>query len=1200
MDPIYQQPPSSSSSYYGAMNHSNPSSTHSSPRSYPSDLPSSSSYPSNSYGHSQTYPIPNGSAYPQSSYTSQQRRPAPKNASYSSPAYTSNSYGGPVPLQVSTSTSTEHDPNERTARPGNAHKHAMFHSLSVPLPSSSAISLPPSNGSSTSLIGGTAMTEEPSQDTQTNDYTASTPGLSQGLTRALTALEQERLAHLDRLKFFLATAPSRWDTAAPSSSSFSSSSSLPSSTTNSLFTNTTGAGGPTGYSAFPPHEPYHAPPHPALNRFLLPTQECVTCVLWNGLYHITGTDIVRALVFRFEAFGRPVRNMKKFEEGVFSDLRNLKPGVDACLEEPKSPFLDLLFKYQCIRTQKKQKVFYWFSVPHDRLFLDALERDLKREKMGLEPTTQIVGEPALSFTYDPKKSLYEQFSKAQGAREGEGELEAAVRRATEEGQMDSDSNNGMQDDMEGVEGGTTGESEMSDAGDDEQVDPVARQKKLSALQGANGMFVSLPGGSPSYKQRKKKGSKASGLRKGSEDYDERGRGRSVGGGGGDRYSSVSASRERIPRPMHTSMLEEFGENGYLARVEKEPTAAELFRKQAAGELLPGTGVPKKQREQAVVGEVGVFYSGGGPAAPVPTQPISYAALQQPSMHHRGRSHDEGHRNAYAGSAASGSMSAGYNTTSFPASQVHIQNQQQSNLAALNMTATSHYEAVSADGKMKAFVCPLFSCGRLFKRMEHLKRHLRTHTMERPFSCPKCKKKFSRSDNLNQHLRTHERSGPGSGTDEFENGEDADASGSGEGSTGQGSGSDEDNVAYASGSVAGIGGVDIFGNPSGEMEMLNAYSMLGANAYNAVGGLDVNMCEVDVGDVREVSGDEEGLIMRTGAGAAMGYGQQPEGFYGTSSVPTTGSGMLFSGNQSDFTDSQWASRPPAGSAFGANATPPVGNLPHIRNNANRASFHAMRPTPPPSSGSSASSYGDDYVTSISAPSHKQAFDHSSLYPPSMLGDSLPGGAGPMRRHRSMTPSIARNGEPVRRPLTANSGEFAGVAGGSPGSVSSVSSSSRGYHPYAYGSTSRAGSTHSSPSVYPIPLAADQYQRRSESRNSSYGGALQEQMRQMMSMNLDQSAGEQPVPGAGAAPSFGETIFRTESPASFPQTESPAPYAMELPMQFTGESYGHTTQHAATMPAQFDKHGQYSSNAIMNSQDQQYATHGGYYPQQHVTL
>lgn len=30
-----------------------------------------------------------------------------------------------------------------------------------------------------------------------------------------------------------------------------------------------------------------------------------------------------------------MKHTKKWEEGVFSDLRNLKPGVDACLEEPK-------------------------------------------------------------------------------------------------------------------------------------------------------------------------------------------------------------------------------------------------------------------------------------------------------------------------------------------------------------------------------------------------------------------------------------------------------------------------------------------------------------------------------------------------------------------------------------------------------------------------------------------------------------------------------------------------------------------------------------------------------------------------------------------------------------------------------------------------------------------------------------------------
>ncbi|BFZ52984.1 hypothetical protein PYCC9005_000006 [Savitreella phatthalungensis] len=148
-----------------------------------------------------------------------------------------------------------------------------------------------------------------------------------------------------------------------------------------------------------------------IRRYLLPTGEYVSCVLWRNLFHITGTDIVRALTYRFQAFGRPVKNVKKFEEGIFSDLRNLKPGTDASLEEPKSPFLDLLYKNNCIRTQKKQKVFYWFSVPHDRLFLDALERDLKRERMGLEATTVAVAEPALSFVFDATQSLYEQLTK---------------------------------------------------------------------------------------------------------------------------------------------------------------------------------------------------------------------------------------------------------------------------------------------------------------------------------------------------------------------------------------------------------------------------------------------------------------------------------------------------------------------------------------------------------------------------------------------------------------------------------------------------------------------------------------------------------------------------------------------------------------------------------------------------------------------
>jgi transcription factor STE12 len=116
-----------------------------------------------------------------------------------------------------------------------------------------------------------------------------------------------------------------------------------------------------------------------IKKFQLKNGDYIHCVLWNLHFFITGTDIVKILVWRFQNAGRSLASLKKFEEGVFSDLRNLKPGIDATLEGPRSEFLEFLYKNGCIRTQKKQKVFYWYSVPHDALFCDALERDLRRE-----------------------------------------------------------------------------------------------------------------------------------------------------------------------------------------------------------------------------------------------------------------------------------------------------------------------------------------------------------------------------------------------------------------------------------------------------------------------------------------------------------------------------------------------------------------------------------------------------------------------------------------------------------------------------------------------------------------------------------------------------------------------------------------------------------------------------------------------------
>ncbi|KAJ5083006.1 hypothetical protein N7532_012049 [Penicillium argentinense] len=50
------------------------------------------------------------------------------------------------------------------------------------------------------------------------------------------------------------------------------------------------------------------------------------------------------------------------------------------------------------------------------------------------------------------------------------------------------------------------------------------------------------------------------------------------------------------------------------------------------------------------------------------------------------------------------------------------------------------------------ICPV--CAQSFKKAEHLARHLRSHTKEKPFNCSVCKKAFARQDTLLRHSRSH--------------------------------------------------------------------------------------------------------------------------------------------------------------------------------------------------------------------------------------------------------------------------------------------------------------------------------------------------------------------------------------------------------------------------------------------------------------